>query len=392
MAGADMLVVKGCKLEIVTDTTAAITNSTAEKQTECTCARVHVGVSIREYACVDTTLMGERGWEEAGGRGTLYGEKQSDGERQNNYRRSAGWWTLGVFSHKMTAFPSQSKGNYTSTEEIYQRVRFGDGLGTRNSGKQITAMLCAHERACFVLPPQMDCTFRTGGTSLLFLKREIMLSGEGGGDFNLEGSEDKMSPCFKLNLKKKSLKGFFLEMTQFCQFSTLNNTPLFKPLVNKPKIIYTIITVNNHLPWGIYYLYSLKRKSLWELLSQIPTLLQVTQTRPRKYKKQASSAFYWPEPALNKTLGYILGRPLFKRVSHRLNHTFSTCDAERQKGKSTPRTPPPPPPAVSPPSPQPTQSDSPLPFTLLRPRKQRHICSWGKQGGKSIQCSVFFVF
>lgn len=55
MAAADMLVVKGCTLEIVTDTTAAITNSTAEKQTECTCESVHVGVSIREYACVDTT-------------------------------------------------------------------------------------------------------------------------------------------------------------------------------------------------------------------------------------------------------------------------------------------------------------------------------------------------
>lgn len=124
-------------------------------------------------------------------------------------------------------------------------------------------------------------------------------------------------------------------------------------------------------------------------------LLPVTQTRLCKYKKQASSAFFQPEPVLNKTLRYILGRPLFKRVSHRLNHTFSTCDAERQKRKSTPLSPPPP--ALSLPSPQPTQSDSLLPFTLLRPREQARICSSGKEGGKNeqelckcIPCSVVF--
>lgn len=53
---------------------------------------VHVGVSFREYACVDMTLMGERGWEEAGERagGILYREKESDGEQKNNSRQSGG--------------------------------------------------------------------------------------------------------------------------------------------------------------------------------------------------------------------------------------------------------------------------------------------------------------
>lgn len=46
------------------------------------------------------------------------------------------WWTLVVsYLHKMTAFPSQSNGNETSREEIYQRVQHCDGLSTRNSAK-----------------------------------------------------------------------------------------------------------------------------------------------------------------------------------------------------------------------------------------------------------------
>lgn len=185
--------------------------------------------------------MGERGWEEAGERagGALYGEKQSDGEQKNNCRQSAGWRTLGlVFLCTFAKWPRSPR----RPKKMTQTRGAGGGssacaipwwLEPRGiAPKQITAMLCANERASYVLAPQMDSTFGTGGTSLLFFLSVIFSEGKtGDGVEGWWGSEDDKGLSRSSYVKKKRKKDsnsnnnfiyfiyFFKEIIRFCQFS-----------------------------------------------------------------------------------------------------------------------------------------------------------------------------
>lgn len=68
-------------------------------------------------------------------------------------------------------------------------------------------MLCANERASYVLAPQMDSTFGTGGTSLLFFLSVIFSEGKtGDGVEGWWGSDDDKGLSRSSYVKKTNKK------------------------------------------------------------------------------------------------------------------------------------------------------------------------------------------
>lgn len=176
-----MSVAEGCALEIVTDTTAARTNSAAEKTNRmhvCSCA------CRREHRRVCMCGHDSDGWKRMRGGRRQRHTVQRETERWRTAKqlqpvsRFDERWEF-LICTKWLRSPHRAMVTRQAERKFISVCNTATAWARGIAPKRITAMLCAHERACFVLAPQMDCTFRTGGTSLLFLKREIRWSGEG---------------------------------------------------------------------------------------------------------------------------------------------------------------------------------------------------------------------